>query len=56
VPATKEDKIYDAKDSFSEELSRAFDHFPKYHMKMLLGDFSVRVGRENIRKLKIVLN
>ena len=27
-----------------------FDHFPKYHMKMLLGDFNVKVGRENILK------
>ena len=27
-----------------------FDHFPKYHMKMLLGDFNAKVGRENIFK------
>jgi len=26
-----------------------FDHFPKY-MKMLLGDFNAKVGRENIFK------
>ena len=25
-----------------------FDHFPQYHMKMLLGDFNAKVGRENI--------
>jgi len=25
-------------------------HFPKYHMKMLLGDFNAKVGRENIFK------
>jgi len=25
-----------------------FDHFPKYHMKILLGDFNTKVGRENI--------
>ena len=24
-----------------------FDHFPKYHTKMLLGDFNAKVGREN---------
>ena len=27
-----------------------FDHFPKYHMKMLVGDFNAKVGRENIFK------
>ena len=26
------------------------DHFPKYHMKTLLGDFNAKVGRENIFK------
>ena len=25
-----------------------FDHFPKYHIKMLLGDFNAKVERENI--------
>ena len=27
-----------------------FDHVPKYHMKMLLGDFNAKVERENIFK------
>jgi hypothetical protein len=27
-----------------------FDKFPKYHMKMLLGDFNAKVGREDIFK------
>jgi len=26
------------------------DHFPRYHMKILLGDFNAKVGRENIFK------
>jgi len=30
-----------------------FDHFPKYHMKILLGDFNTKVGRENSFKLTI---
>jgi endonuclease/exonuclease/phosphatase family metal-dependent hydrolase len=30
-----------------------FDTFPKYHMKILLGDFNVKVGREDIFKLTI---
>jgi hypothetical protein len=27
-----------------------FDEFPKYHMKILLGDFNAKVGREDIFK------
>ena len=32
------------------ELEQVFDHFPKYHMKILLGDFNPKVERENIFK------
>jgi hypothetical protein len=32
---------------------RVFDKFPKYHMKILLGDFNSKVGREYIFKLTI---
>jgi hypothetical protein len=39
------------KDSFKEKLERVFDKYPKYHMKILLGDFSAKVGKENILKL-----
>jgi hypothetical protein len=44
----QQDKTDDVKDSFHEELECAFDKFPKYHMKILLGDFSAKVGREDI--------
>ena len=27
-----------------------FYHFPKYHMKIIFGDFNAKVGRENIFK------
>jgi predicted DNA-binding transcriptional regulator AlpA len=27
-----------------------FDKFPKYHTKILIGDFNAKVGREDIRK------
>jgi len=37
----------DSKDSFYEELEQVFYHFPKYHMKILLGDFNAKVGRDN---------
>jgi hypothetical protein len=50
VHAPCEDKGDDVKDSFYEELGRVFDHFPKYDMNILLGDFNAKVGRENIFK------
>jgi hypothetical protein len=50
VHATTENEIYDMKDSFYEELERVFDKFPKYCMKILLGDFSAEVDREHVYK------
>jgi hypothetical protein len=40
VHAPYEDKGVDVKDSFYEELGHVFDQFPRYDMKILLGDFS----------------
>ena len=34
-------------------MEQVFDHFPMYDMKILLGDFNTKVGRENIFKLTI---
>jgi hypothetical protein len=48
VHAPTEDKCDDTKDSFYEELGGVFDQFPKYHMKILLGYFNAKVGREDI--------
>jgi exonuclease III len=53
VHAPTEDKTDDVKDSFYEELECVFDKFPKYHMKILLGDFNAIVGKEDIFKLTI---
>jgi len=53
VLSTNEKKSDDSKDSVYEELQQDFSSFPKYHMKTILADFSVKVGRENIFKLKI---
>jgi hypothetical protein len=50
VRAPTEDKIDYIKDMFYEELEQVFDKLPKYHMKMLLGDFNAKVGREDIFK------
>jgi hypothetical protein len=35
VYAQTEDKYYDTKDSFYEELEHVFDQFSKYHMNIL---------------------
>jgi hypothetical protein len=32
--------------NFYGELERVFDKFPKYRMKILLGDFNANVGRK----------
>jgi hypothetical protein len=40
-------------DSFYEELEQVFDQFPRYHMKILMGDFNAKAGREDIFKLII---
>jgi hypothetical protein len=50
VHAPCEDKEDEEKDSFFEELGHVFDQFPRYDMKIILGDFNVKVGRENIFK------
>jgi hypothetical protein len=54
VHAPREDKTDDVKDSFYEELKHMFDKFPKYHMKILLGDFNDKVCWEDILKQTIV--
>jgi hypothetical protein len=50
VHAPCEDTNDDIKDSFYEELGRVFDQFPRYDMKILLGDFNAKVGRDDIFK------
>ena len=40
VHAPSEEKSDNLKDSFYEELEQVFDHFPKYDMEILLGDFN----------------
>ena len=44
--ASTEDKDI-MKYSFYEELEHTFDQFPRYHKKMLLGDFIAKVGYED---------
>ena len=53
VHAPSGKKSDDSTDVVYEELEQVFSHFPKYHMKNLLGDFNVKLGREDIFKLTI---
>jgi hypothetical protein len=46
-------KCDDGKCSLYEELGCAFYQFLRYDVKVLLGDFNVKVGREDIFKLTI---
>jgi hypothetical protein len=50
VHAPCEDKSDNVKDSFYVEPGRVFDQFPRYDMKILLGDFNAKVDREDIFK------
>jgi len=46
VHAPTEDKIDDTKDNFYKELECVFNQFSKYHIKIMLGHFNAKVGRE----------
>jgi hypothetical protein len=45
MPCPNEDKDHDIMDSFYEKIEQVFDQFPKYNMKILMGDFKAKVGR-----------
>ena len=53
VRAASEEKSDDTKDSFYEVLEQVFNHFPKYHMKIVLGDFNAKLGRGDIFKATV---
>jgi exonuclease III len=53
VHASREDKIYDVKDNFYEELQCVFNKFPKYRKRILLGYFNVKVSRKDTFKSTI---
>jgi hypothetical protein len=43
IDPSTEDKIDYMKDSLCKELQHVFDKIPKYHTKILLGDFTAEV-------------
>jgi hypothetical protein len=53
VHAPTEDKDDDIKDSLYKELEQVSDQLPRYHMKIFVGDFNAKIGREEIFKLII---
>ena len=50
VHAPSEGKSKELKDIFYEEVEEVFDRFPKYYMKILLGYFNAKLGREDMFK------
>jgi len=50
VHTPSEEKGDDTKDSFYEELEQVFDHFPKYHVKLLLPDSNIKLEWDDIFK------
>jgi hypothetical protein len=53
VHALSEEKSDDSKESFYDELEHAFNHFPKYHMKIPFETFNAKVEKGDIFKLTI---
>jgi len=53
VHPTSEEKSDDSNDSSYEKLGQVFEHYPQWQMKILLGDFNAKVGREIFFKLTI---
>jgi hypothetical protein len=51
--APPEKKSDESTDSFYEGFEQVSDHFPMYHVKILLRDFNAKLGREDIFKLTI---
>jgi inorganic pyrophosphatase len=45
VHASTEDQIDDMEERFYGELEHVFEKYPKYHVKILLGDFSAKIGK-----------
>jgi len=43
----------DSKDNFYEEFEKVFDHFPTYHMQILLECCKAKYGREERFKLTV---
>jgi hypothetical protein len=50
VHAPTDDKDDVKNDRFHEELEQVFDQFPRYHMKILLGDFNEKVRKRTFLK------
>jgi hypothetical protein len=48
--ALSDEKSDDSIDTFYEELDHVIDHFPKYHIKIMLGDYNAKLGGQDIFK------
>ena len=53
VHSHSKEKTDHSKDWFYEEKEQVFNHFRKYHIKILSGNFNKKLGREDIFKPRI---
>lgn len=50
VHCPTEEKEYEEKEKFYEEIERVYNEIPKYDVKMIIGDFNAKIGKEEIYK------
>jgi hypothetical protein len=50
VHAPRDDKSDKVEDNFYKETGHVFNQFPRYNMKILLGDFNTKIGILDIFK------
>lgn len=48
VHASTENKNEEKKEEFYEELKRAYDLAPRFDMKIVMGDFNSKIGKEDV--------
>jgi hypothetical protein len=50
VHCPTEEKEYEEKEKFYEEIEKVYNGIPKYDVKMIIGDFNAKIGKEEIYK------
>jgi predicted Fe-S protein YdhL (DUF1289 family) len=55
VHCPTEEKEYEEKEKFYEEIEKVYNGIPKYDVKMIIGDFNAKIGKEEIYEYKSVI-
>jgi exonuclease III len=51
VHCPTEEKEYEEKEKFYEEIEKVYNGIPKYDVKMIIGDFNAKIGKEEIYRV-----